>query len=114
MEFPDYLKEFENDLQKYKLDYIKIKAKPLKKSKSLELTQSKFLGKPYFPVSMEYPKDEAGKPMVLLAQLNFSEIPKLEHYPESGILQFYVSSDGWYDNESIVIYHKTKHNQFRF
>lgn len=107
MEFPDYLKEFEDDLQKYKLDYIKVNAKPLKKSKSLSITESKFLGKPYFPLGMEYPKDEAGKPMILLAQLNFAEIPKLEHYPEVGILQFYVSSEGWYDNESTVIYHKS-------
>lgn len=107
MIFPDYLKEFENDLLKYKLDFIKIDAKPIKEETVLSFTQSKFLGKPYLPIGIEYPKDKNGKPMVLLAQLNFSEIPRLENYPDKGILQFYISSDEWYDMDDYkIIYHK--------
>ncbi|SEP35241.1 Uncharacterized protein YwqG [Flavobacterium sp. CF108] len=106
MIFPDYLKEFESDLLKYKLDYIKIDAKPIEKETILDFIQSKFLGKPYLPIGFEYPKDNSGKPMILLAQLNFSEIPRLENYPEKGILQFYIPSEDWYDMaEFKVIYH---------
>jgi len=116
MIFPDYLKEFESDLLKYKLDFIQIKAKPIQEESTLSFTQSKFLGKPYLPTNMEYPKDKAGKPMVLLAQLNFSEIPKLENYPENGILQFYIPSEDWYDmDEYKVLYHtEIENNQTNF
>ena len=107
MKFPDFLKEFENDLLKYKYEYIKIGANPIKKEETLGLTESKFLGKPYFPLSFNYPKDKAGNPMILLAQINFSETPKLNNYPEKGILQFYISGNNWYDNEAKVIYHET-------
>jgi uncharacterized protein YwqG len=55
---PDYLKEFETDLLKYKLDSIKIKAIPLREGESLNFTQSKFLGKPYLPIGIDYPKDK--------------------------------------------------------
>ncbi|MET3029070.1 DUF1963 domain-containing protein [Flavobacterium sp. UW10123] len=107
MIFPDFLKEFENDLLKYKLDFIKIEAKPIEKETILNFTQSKFLGKPYLPIGFEYPKDNSGKPMVLLAQLNFSEIPRLENYPEKGILQFYIPSEDWYDMDDYkIIYHE--------
>ncbi len=62
---------------------------------------SKIGGDPYFPLDDEYPTDEAGRPLALLAQINFEEVPHLEHYPESGILQFYISlyfteNDGGY------------------
>lgn len=107
MIFPDYLKEFENDLLKYKLDFIKIDAKTLENETILSATQSKFLGKPYLPIELEYPKDKSGKPMVLLAQLNFSEIPSLENYPDKGILQFYIPSEDWYDMDDYkVFYHE--------
>ncbi|RZJ53252.1 MAG: DUF1963 domain-containing protein [Flavobacterium sp.] len=107
MIFPEYLKKFENDLLKFKLDFIKIQASPLEKSETLSFIKSKFLGTPYLPLNMEYPNDKNGKPMVLLAQLNFSEIPQLENYPEKGILQFYIPSEDWYDMEDYkIIYHE--------
>lgn len=53
--------------------------------------ESKFGGNPYLPKGLEHPKDEWGNPMRLLAQINFKELPKLEHLPEHGILQFYLS-----------------------
>jgi len=52
---------------------------------------SKIGGDPYFPLDVEYPTDVEGRPLALLAQINFEEVPHLEHYPESGILQFYIS-----------------------
>ncbi len=103
---PEFLKPYERELEKYKLDYIKITAQPLKGRQATGISQSKFLGKPYLPVWAEYPKDERGYPMILLAQINFAEMPRLEDYPESGIVQLFVSGDNWYDMEDYkVLYH---------
>lgn len=55
------------------------------------LFQSKFGGSPYLPLTSEHPKDENGRPMMLLAQLNFEELPPLSHLPKKGILQFFIS-----------------------
>jgi len=64
--------------------------------------QSKIGGNPYQPKNLDYPMeiDEVGNigcldetPLILLAQLNFDEIPALEDYPKSGLLQFFISGD---------------------
>ncbi|CUS21587.1 LAQU0S03e06018g1_1 [Lachancea quebecensis] len=58
---------------------------------------SKFGGSPYFPKEETYPVDEKDKPMRLLAQINFEQVPQLKNYPETGILQFYLSPfDGYF------------------
>jgi uncharacterized protein YwqG len=105
---PDFLKKFESDLKKYEREFIRIKAKPRKEKlleDNLELTESKFLGFPFFPQEKQYPKDKNGKPMIMIAQLNFEHIPKLENFPENGILQLFLSSTDWYDEDSKIIYH---------
>ena len=43
--------------------------------------------------------------MLLTAQLNFEEIPKIKNFPEIGILQLFLSGTDWYDEESKIIYH---------
>jgi uncharacterized protein YwqG len=75
--------------------------KLMPKRNSTALTDSKFGGKPYFPKSMEYPKNKSGEPLRLLAQLNFGELPKLENFPQKGILQFFLSDNdsGWGCNQ---------------
>jgi len=105
---PDFLKKFEAGLKKYEREFVKIKAKPRREKipeDNLELVDSKFLGFPFFPKEKEYPKDRNGKPMIMIAQLNFEQIPKLEHFPENGILQLFLSSTDWYDEDSKIIYH---------
>jgi uncharacterized protein YwqG len=57
------------------------------------LFKSKLGGSPYFPKDMDYPKDKNGKAMRLLAQLNFGELPKLEDFPNEGMLQFFLPAD---------------------
>lgn len=57
---------------------------------------SKFGGIPYWPKAMEYPKSAEGDDLVLLAQLNFEELPALEGYPETGLLQFFIDGDDCY------------------
>lgn len=102
---PEFLTEFKNKLEKYKLETIKIVATPLKKEESLEISDSKFLGTPYLPKGMEYPKDKENKPMVLWAQINLADIPALDGYPTQGILQFFVSSE-WFDMDDYkVVFH---------
>ncbi|WP_262916905.1 YwqG family protein [Chryseobacterium aahli] len=91
---PEFLNEFKAQLEKYKLETIKIVATPLKNEESLPIHSSKFLGRPYLPIGMEYPKDKENKPMVLWAQINFSDIPILEGYPKHGILQFFYLQNG--------------------
>lgn len=103
---PEFLGDFRGPLERYKLDYIKILATPLPAGESLPLLQSKFSGKPFLPVGTPYPRDAKGQPMLLLAQLNFAEIPALAGFPTAGILQFFLSPTEWYDAEDYqVLYH---------
>ena len=83
---PDFLKKFESDLKKYEREFVRIKAKPRKEKlleDNLELKDSKFLGNPFFPKDKEYPKDKNGKAMVMVAQLNFEQIPELKSFPKN-------------------------------
>lgn len=68
------------------------------RSENISVFDSKLGGVPYLPKDMEYPKVRegslAGKPLRLLAQLNFEKLPRVEGFPEKGILQFFTGSDG--------------------
>ena len=55
--------------------------------------QSKLRGVPYYPKDMAWPLDIEAKPLVMLVQINFAEMPELPNYPKEGILQLYVSAD---------------------
>ena len=105
---PDFLKKFESDLKKYEREFVRIQAKP-RKEKLLEdnlgLKDSKFLGRPFFPIDREYPKDESGKPMIMVAQLNFEQIPELDFFPKNGILQLFLSISDWYQDDAAIVYH---------
>ncbi|ELP92535.1 hypothetical protein EIN_260440 [Entamoeba invadens IP1] len=87
---------------------------------------SKIGGLPYYPIGMKYPTIPSGEYMYLLAQINFSEMPKLENFPTTGILQIFIYPDNCYglygDNgrydptKHKVIYHENvdldeKHQQ---
>ena len=85
----DYLPKLES----LALPCIRIEAKP---SENLFQFDSKFGGDPYWPANQPYPVDSEGNFMYLLAQLNFSQIPKLEGYPDKGLLQFYAAADSMY------------------
>ena len=60
-QFPDFLKEYETALQKYRLRSVEILAEPLKGGETTDIKSSKFLGAPYLPVGTDYPKDKDGK-----------------------------------------------------
>ena len=57
----------------------------------LPLTASRLGGRGYLPKSIPYPRTRtSGKPLSLLAQINFAEMPPLEDFPERGLLSFYI------------------------
>jgi len=104
---PTFLEPFKSEIDKYKLETIKIVAQPNTEKETLSLKQSKFLGVPFLPVQHQYPKSKDGTPMILLAQINFAEIPALEKYPTEGILQLFVSPTNWYDMEDYrILFHE--------
>ena len=94
MTLPDFLKPFEADIEKAKMQSLHIST-TLCRIDELKLSQSCFMGRPWLPKNTEYPRDKKGQPMLLLAQINFAEAPKLPDFPEKGILQFFISPTDW-------------------
>lgn len=91
-------------LGKEKLDIIieeikKRSAKPALRIKAekcddLGIAQSKFGGYPYWKEGDAYPLDSEGKPMFLLAQINFGEMKEPNPLlPQKGLLQFFIADD---------------------
>ncbi|MBD2034262.1 DUF1963 domain-containing protein [Leptolyngbya sp. FACHB-321] len=70
--------------------FIEIDVVPSQSSQAPTVGQSRLGGFPDLPVGFEYPRLK-GKPAVLLAQINFAEVPSLEEFPETGLLQFYLA-----------------------
>ena len=104
---PAFLDEFKTEIENYKLETIRIIATPLREGEILSIKQSKFLGKPFLPIGHVYPKSKKGTPMIMLAQINFSETPPLENYPSQGILQLFVSPTDWYDMaDYCILFHE--------
>jgi len=110
------MEQLDKIIKKFKLETeipsIKLSAT---RRDNIPITSSKLGGKPYYPRGLEYPRNLDGIPLKLLAQLNFSELPKLKNFPEKGMLQFYILSNIYmgldYDNPTVqndfrVIYHE--------
>lgn len=78
------------------------------------ITDSKLGGTPYYPEGMVYPLDKKGEPMLLLAQINFSDLPDNDKFPKQGLLQFFLpKSDelfGWDegngDDDIKILFHE--------
>ncbi|MDO4693724.1 MAG: DUF1963 domain-containing protein [Eikenella sp.] len=60
----------------------------------LDWRQSKLGGLPYLPAGTPYPHGADGKPLYLLLQINFAEMPPLPDFPTEGILQWFIGSSG--------------------
>jgi len=111
---PEFLEKFRPQIEKYKLDTVRILAHPIKDGQILNITQSKYLGQPYIPITKPYPICSDGTPMIMLAQVNFSEIPELENYPTSGILQLFVHPTNWYDmSDYQILFHKADNEEYQ-
>ena len=59
-------------------------------SEPLPVTASKVGGVPYVPVGTAAPTNCSGQNLGLIAQINCSELPTNDIYPETGILQFWL------------------------
>lgn len=59
---------------------------------ALALRQSKLGGLPYWPRDRAYPSHE-NRPLTLLLQLNFADMPVLPGFPDRGILQWFFARD---------------------
>lgn len=58
------------------------------------ITDTKIGGAFYVPPAMGTPRNkETGEPLFLLAQLNFSQLPRLQDFPQDGLLQFFIAGD---------------------
>lgn len=58
------------------------------------VTDSHLGGVPYVPHNKKIPADEDGNQLWLCAQINFAQMPRLEGFPEEGILQIFLSDMG--------------------
>jgi len=84
---PPALAQYKEDILSTTADTVRLEVAP---AASLKPWQSKVGGEPYLPLGEEYPCNSEGKPLMLLAQINFEEMPHLAGFPEKGLLQFYV------------------------
>ncbi|ELP94959.1 hypothetical protein EIN_251030 [Entamoeba invadens IP1] len=89
--------------EKYKKECIVL---DLKVDNTITPINSCVGGIPYYPKGSVYPYID-GHPLVLLCQINFSEMPKLVNFPTSGMLQFFVDPEDQYDTSRFkVLYTK--------
>ncbi|MDJ0555416.1 MAG: YwqG family protein [Microcoleaceae cyanobacterium MO_207.B10] len=89
LNLPEALEAYREAIANTIKSYLKIDIKP----SSTQWWESKFGGLPYLPRTINYPTNKKGEYLKLLAQLNFSEIPRLENFPTQGILQFYIDGN---------------------
>lgn len=66
------------------------------KEKKPSLTDSKLGGMPYWDLEQTYPVSLNGEKLMLLAQINFSDLPPNDVFPTEGLLQFFVACDDIY------------------
>jgi uncharacterized protein YwqG len=104
---PHELEGFRSKIEATVKPFIDIKTQL---TQNTSLTQSKFFGFPYLPKDVAYPTTPEGGYLLLLAQINFAEVPYLEYFPTRGILQFYIAVDG---NYGLDYEHPTSQTNFR-
>ena len=104
MELQDISKILQQVKENTKTGCINIRTKI--SDKPLPVTCSKFGGVPYWPNNRsDYPKTGKRFPLTLLAQINFSELPQNDVFPDKGLLQFYIWNAEDIGNYKVV-YHK--------
>lgn len=84
--------------------------------KKPDIFSSKFGGVPYWDTNRDYPVDEEGKKLMLLAQINLDQAEVEEPLPTRGMLQFFIGGDDVFgmdfdepdkQNTFRVVYHET-------
>lgn len=93
LDLPEALASYETQIRNSVKPFVRILAQP---ASELTVLQSKFGGFPYWPEGRDYPKDAKENPLYLLAQINCTELPPVENFPSSGLLQFYIADNNMY------------------
>lgn len=88
-DLPLALEPFRTSIQQATKPFVKL-TRHL--NEPIGMINSKLGGAPYLPYTSDYPMDDRGYPLLFIAQVNFAEVPPLEHYPTTGVLQFFLSS----------------------
>lgn len=88
MQLPDVLLPYKDKILATVKSVINITLKP---ANDLPLWASKVGGKPYLPKDFNYPTDDKGNPLSLLAQFNMADLPDNDKLPKTGILSFFIS-----------------------
>jgi len=88
LQLPVELEPYRADIESTIKPYIKIETVEAE----AKLHSSKFGGYPYLPIGAEHPLDLYGNPMLLLAQINYEEMPRLDDMPAKGMLQFFITA----------------------
>jgi len=95
------------------LPYIELT--PMRETSSV--WDSKLGGRPYLPPGFIYPHnndpESDGRPLKMLAQLNFAQIPRLEGFPAAGILQFYIANEACDDLFGLNLENQTDQTGWR-
>ncbi|KGR87062.1 YwqG family protein [Lysinibacillus odysseyi] len=108
MDIPKALEVYRNTITKTMEPVVKVTLS----KEAVGITSSKVGGDPYFLKDVPYPVNEEGKPLHLLAQINFSEVIKFnDDFPNTGILQFFI--DGYDDVLGLNFDDQTKQSRFR-
>lgn len=68
----------------------------LVKSRKPGIFDTKFGGVPYWDMKLDYPTASNGEKLIMLAQINLSDIKDCEPLPSTGMLQFFISAGDLY------------------
>lgn len=93
LQVPGAIARHWSELGTARVENVTIKAEV---QENMTFRQSKFAHYPCIPKNYAYPKDREGNFMFPLAQINCSELPRIEGFPESGYLQFYIAANEAY------------------
>ena len=83
------ISNFENWLDEKALQHVAL----VPTDQAPTLLGSRLGGHAGFPKGGKWPLDKQGKPMLLLAQVNFADLGRLPNFPKKGLLQFFIQSD---------------------
>lgn len=97
LDLPIELEGIRSSIEDSLLPFNKIHPCP----KRTSLLDSKFSGIAYLPQQHSYPKDINGMQMLLLAQINFSQIKLVHPFPKEGMLQFFISPTIFNTNQTV-------------
>ena len=86
-ELPAEFSQYREPLARSELTAVMVNPEP---AKVMGPKDSHFLGQPFLPQGHVYPLNKNGERLVLLAQINFDEVPDLPGFPSQGILQLHI------------------------